>query len=137
MDLKTATLKLTDYFGISADGWHAKAILRALESVQSETRDATLREAADAVDNGIMRDNPAFTIRALIAEPAPPDPLLVALAGLFAAWWKRQEAALAFDTGIPISFEAICKSGLFGSTLRSWELTSLGKAAIALAEAGR
>lgn len=57
-------------------GMFVPRILTALESVQSETRHATLREAADAVDNGIMRDNPASTIRALIDKPDAPDPML-------------------------------------------------------------
>lgn len=58
-------------------------------------------------------------------DPAPPDPLRAALAGFFAAWWTQIASAEA----------AAVQGGLAvrGSVL-TLELTSLGKAAIALAE---
>lgn len=67
-----------------------------------------------------------------ITPQAGPDPT-VALARLFADWWKHQELALTRFTGIPISFDTICKSGLFTSA-GGWQLTDLGKAALKRAE---
>lgn len=69
------------------------------------------------------------------AAIGPERPEVMALARLFAAWWERQERALAYDTGISIGFDEICKSGLFDSH-GGWSLTDAGRAAIALVGKG-
>lgn len=85
------------YFGISADGWHAKAILSALESVQAETerraleraihrceecRDRDIKHRRKAQDGSYWswaidaHEEDAAAIRSLIDKPAAPDPTL-------------------------------------------------------------
>lgn len=112
-------------------------ILRAFESVQAETERRTLERAAMAAP--VLPSNWAdwpsdraiafvrgwkakhAAILALIAEPAPPDPLLVALAGLFADNWRE------------IPLRMLIKAGLVDADYHA-KLTELGKAAIAIAE---
>lgn len=123
-------------------------ILAAFESVQSETVRRTLDLAANAVFSkarlepeihaAAMLMGAARGIEALMETPAAPDPMVVALARLFAAWWESR-----WDDDRGLNDDVLQRGvevGLLDDHREAEEqvgLSEAGAAAIALAEGGR
>lgn len=132
---------------VTSEELHAMA-MTAFETVARGARNTALEEAAFLVDNwrpqsrtiGQIQDDEqqACAIRALLsASAATPDPTR-ALARLFAAWWKNEQAAFkVFQTA-----SLRCEDFLYAKLIEPdgmvrARLTDLGEAALCLAEDGR